>query len=215
MNTYTYCTGNPVNNTDPSGHSLIPTISTVINWITGGLDYIASKVARHTPIHGTKIKKAFNHWNPIPGSGLEIFDDVTKRGPRLNIVGHGNEQFSGLVLNNGRLSHHDIEDLLHVGGVNYAKYKTIRILSCYSVESGLAQNIANISGLPTKGYRGQVAVNIDGTGTNRESLVFKGGLFGFLVPILPRYDPVTFYPIKPRTDPITVQKDIILEIRAP
>jgi RHS repeat-associated protein len=215
LNTYTYCTGNPANNIDPSGHSLISTISTVKNWIVGGLKYTSAKAIKHAPVYGTKIKKVLSYENPIPHSDFEIFNDFAKGGPRLNIVGHGSKQDSGIFSNDRFRSHHDINDLLHFSGVDYAEYKSIRILSCYSAENGLAQNIANISGLPTKGYRGPVSAAFDGTGTNRESLVIKGGLLHFLIPILPRYDSVTFYPIKPRTGLITAQENIIHRVRAP
>ncbi|WHS60959.1 RHS repeat-associated core domain-containing protein [Pseudomonas sp. G2-4] len=199
LNAYAYCDADPVNNIDPNGHSLSSFLSTAINWLSKIAEYVAIKGVRYLPVYGTKVKSISNVRTLI--SDLTVFDDTYKEGLRLSMIGHGNKENSGIQSTDKFRSHHDLNDLFYFSGVNFDDYTSVRTIVCYSADNSLGQNIANLTGLPTKAFHGPVGGAIDGTGTNSKSLILRGGLINFLIPVLAKYQPVTFYPNTPRRSP--------------
>ncbi len=91
--------------------------------------------------------------------GIFAFDDLTKNGLRLNIQGHG-----VLCLEKGyicdslkrRYSGQDIVNTLRKAQYDFSRYSKIRLICCHSAEGkeSLAQQIATLTNLTTKGYIG-------------------------------------------------------------
>lgn len=146
LNCYSYCQGDPVNMTDPSGHN---------------------RVARFNTLPQTRFLPLESHLSYKPVSniyrvshGIHVSVDTYKGGDRLNIGGHGLP--GNIAVNKGRLVDAEgLYKLLETKGVHVKEFDSVRILSCYSADPdgylpSLAESFARISEVDVKGYHGAI-----------------------------------------------------------
>jgi RHS repeat-associated protein len=156
LNVYVYCSGEPVNRSDQSGHMFtprrfqrpaptrVPSLNT-------------NKLVRY-PLQGGEYKD----WRII-SPDIESFVDTYKQHPRLNFITHGapTPRFKSTRIPNGNnaLNAEGLQNLAEEKGINFNDYKNIRLITCYSANGGtgsVAAELSKITELPVKGYRGPV-----------------------------------------------------------
>jgi RHS repeat-associated protein len=156
LNCYAYCQGDPVNMTDPSGHSRIARF----NALRQALNLTLESGVSYKPV--SDIYRV--------SSGIHLSVDTYRGGNRLVIGGHGLP--GNIEVDDGRLlGAEGLYKFLETKGVNVKKFDSVRMMSCYSADldsylPSLAESFARISGRDVKGYHGKIL-------TNRQS-VFKG-----------------------------------------
>ncbi|VVP68603.1 hypothetical protein PS918_00768 [Pseudomonas fluorescens] len=177
INPYAYCQGDPINRRDPTGH-FFAAVSDFFSRLGsafqgyglsngGKAKYVSSYYATPRLVirPDVPVKPVFNVSSLI--DGVVAFDDVYKGKPRINISAHGepgvvdgypNYQFGGKGLYN----------VAKDSGIDFNKYSSVRLVICSSADSvdfygrsvtPLAQEFADITRLPVKGYKGQVFEN--------------------------------------------------------
>lgn len=121
------------------------------------------------------------------GNDIYLFDDIYKQGSRLNVVAHGVLQAdnTGLLARTvgNNMNATEIFNVLNTRK-NLTGYTNIRTIMCHSGSGGsmsFGQQLANLSGLPVKSYRGRVTGNFEVHDLNKLLLetVVKHGDEGF------------------------------------
>jgi RHS repeat-associated protein len=99
------------------------------------------------------------------GQDIYFFDDIYKGAKRLNIVAHGALQTDGTALlartSVANMNANELFTLLS-SRVNITKYQNIRTIMCHSGSGGarsFGQQLANLTRMPVKSYRGTVMGN--------------------------------------------------------
>jgi RHS repeat-associated protein len=154
LNGYAYCVGDPVNESDRTGHMVNP------NNFTKSLRSTTSLSTR--PL-STRPQGSISNIRRVSDE-MAIYDDIYKGKPRLNIDAHGIDTptfKSTRVSLNGELL--DAKGLLSEveKHVNPKEYSNVRLLICHSANGGtdsLAARISQLSNKPTKGFIGEVIV---------------------------------------------------------
>ena len=97
------------------------------------------------------------------GEGAMIFTDTYKGKPRLNVHAHGvyTEQLGMGTIKIDGIARDPmwLVETLQERGVDFSKYSNARILACQSANEGavsFASYFSRYSGLPTKGYKGNL-----------------------------------------------------------
>lgn len=163
INSYAYCSNNPVMNADPSGHAMFSFIKSLL--FTGDVAKIPSQVlmkgigkgVKQLPVEKLVYFDSFKKLTP----DITIAMDTTKGGARrLNIQAHGNyDAVRGGYM--GSSSAVVYADQLHalLARAQVGTFDTVRLITCYSAEgaaNSLAKQLANLTHKPVKGYFGLV-----------------------------------------------------------
>ena len=195
INTYMYCSADPINRNDPSGHVPFARLARVSDWFNNAVNAVAGRIK--TPVKDYRI---------FDGA-LETFSDNSKEGRRLNMVVHGTKEnnASHVVMNNQPLTPIEFKTHLTELNINVSDYKSIRLISCYSGNGlpSFAQTFSNLMNKPVYAYKGKVrsgrmpAKYLNGpsgviTGKQSFSLYDRRGLGR----ILNNYQPIKFNPIR-------------------
>ena len=158
LNAYAYCLGDPVNREDSTGHS------SVLARFFVRLGRRANQVFSGKPNIGPKIR-AENTKRIAPQ--LVVFDSYNGSKKQLNIVTHGysgtDPKYGGMHLNSPSedmaWTPEEFVSNISSAGVFDAGYKRIDLIMCYGADGGaksFAQQVANLTNVPTKSYFGNV-----------------------------------------------------------
>ena len=152
INAYGYCAGDPVNRYDASGHISLFT----------GFKVLKSKLVNTVLF---RRKKQFVSNVKSVGEELLQYEHTSSSGHRvLTFNGHG-EVDSGKSFmwkgDNG-IDADQLVQLSKAQGTKFEDYNLIRLLSCELAEGDFPQNVANLTGLPTKAYEGLVYISYEG-----------------------------------------------------
>ena len=161
LNAYGYTDGDPINRSDPTGHSPFrpPRMVNKLAKISSNSKAISKQAnnmaARNSLLNNTKM----NNLTPLR-DGIFGFTDFDRgKNKRLTIMGHGIEDTNGnyeILSKHGNLSSHELSAILN--SVT-KEYKYIRLAICNSAtgENPIASQIAASTGKPTLGYIGNIA----------------------------------------------------------
>ena len=149
INSYGYCGGEPINRVDRNGHFF--GLGSLIKNLTFALD---KRVFR---IMGAKVKRAFNVQKLA--EGMYQYEYPSKRGATLVVQAHGDKLPSGDTAMFSGKNHFGAEDLvrkLEGRGVDVRKFDEVELISCHLAEGAFPQQMANLTGLPVKAYKGMI-----------------------------------------------------------
>ena len=149
INSYGYCGGEPINRVDRNGHFF--GLGSLIKNLTFALD---KRVFR---IMGAKVKRAFNVQKLA--EGVYQYEYPSKRGATLVVQAHGDKLPNGDTAMFSGKNHFGAEDLvrkLEGRGVDVRKFDEVELISCHLAEGAFPQQMANLTGLPVKAYKGGV-----------------------------------------------------------
>ena len=144
MNSYGYCGGDPVNNRDPEGHSILKMLRPLLGMGTNKTATTKFKFLQEI------IPDVFVAQEKLPWS---------INGRRLLINGHGASRVMG---SGGSLvsAEQVWSSIQHkIKGVDLKKINAIKVIACNSgtgESSSFANELAQLSRLPVKGYKGSV-----------------------------------------------------------
>ncbi|MGX1171706.1 RHS repeat-associated core domain-containing protein [Pseudomonas sp. R151218B TE3479] len=204
LNAYAYGLGSPATYKDPTGHFSLNFISKAF------FNFIDNYMRVY--IGGISIKPITNARKVA--TNVDIFDDIYKQKPRLNIVAHGGLPIDGdkpLILWDKKLIppmvlHERLVDY----GVDFEAYDSIRLLACHSADTdhSFAATFAELTKKPVKAFSGrvstallplsrrQVPVGARDVEANKMQIFKNLGLFGR---IFKPYHPKT---LKPQRDSV-------------
>ena len=149
INSYGYCGGEPINRVDRNGHFF--GLGSLIKNLTFALD---KRVFR---IMGAKVKRAFNVQKLA--EGVYQYEYPSKRGATLVVQAHGDKLPNGDTAMFSGKNHFGAEDLvrkLEGRGVDVRKFDEVELISCHLAEGAFPQQMANLTGLPVKAYKGMI-----------------------------------------------------------
>ncbi|NNA16181.1 RHS repeat-associated core domain-containing protein [Pseudomonas lundensis] len=149
INSYGYCGGEPINRVDRNGHFF--GLGSLIKNLTFALD---KRVFR---IMGAKVKRAFNVQKLA--EGVYQYEYPSKRGATLVVQAHGDKLSNGDTAMFSGKNHFGAEDLvrkLEGRGVDVRKFDEVELISCHLAEGAFPQQMANLTGLPVKAYKGMI-----------------------------------------------------------
>ncbi|SHN04173.1 RHS repeat-associated core domain-containing protein [Pseudomonas asturiensis] len=155
LNAYAYCKGDPVNQIDPSGHA--PVLLRLLRHM--GLRQKRSLLQEFpSTLKGLKLS---NHVNL--GDGLNVYDNVTKKGQReLLVHAHGipveSTGHPQLSMGTGVVSPELLNYKIMRNKGNLDNYDNIHLAVCYSADGGahsFAGQLSELTRLPVKGYKGR------------------------------------------------------------
>lgn len=164
LNAYSYCAGDPTNQTDPTGH---------LSFANGPQRVVRSAPSKPIAYKETKTNQnwsGFTHITQRRYPGMERlgsyggdafwFQEPSKR--RLTVVAHGTPD--GVIVGGKIRTAAQLFDHLKGAGVKFEQVSRVRLLSCRSADLGAnspAAQFAKRSGKETKGYRGFVLFTLD------------------------------------------------------
>ena len=149
INSYGYCGEEPINRVDRNGHFF--GLGSLIKNLTFALD---NRVFR---IMGAKVKRAFNVQKLA--EGVYQYEYPSKRGATLVVQAHGDKLPNGDTAMFSGKNHFGAEDLvrkLEGRGVDVRKFDEVELISCHLAEGAFPQQMANLTGLPVKAYKGMI-----------------------------------------------------------
>ena len=149
INSYGYCGEEPINRVDRNGHFF--GLGSLIKNLTFALD---NRVFR---IMGAKVKRAFNVQKLA--EGVYQYEYPSKRGATLVVQAHGDKLPNGDTAMFSGKNHFGAEDLvrkLEGRGVDFRKFDEVELISCHLAEGAFPQQMANLTGLPVKAYKGMI-----------------------------------------------------------
>lgn len=120
------------------------------------IDPLGSKVLNYSAKPVSNLKAIYPEIN--------TFEDITKKGLRLNVAAHGVMHEGAAVAVGAGGQAFDaagISQLLSANGMDRGKYYSIRTLICYSGEGGensFGARLARSIGLPVKSFMGTVSL---------------------------------------------------------
>ncbi|MEB2621016.1 RHS repeat-associated core domain-containing protein [Pseudomonas sp. YuFO8] len=153
LNAYAYCAGDPVNWIDPSGHSFLSVLKSLFKSSSREMPF-------STPFQRMRVKPVRKVTKL--SDGFIMFEDTYKGKPRLTFQGHGNEDGGYAWWDEKRMINSEqFYNMAKSSGVKFSKYANLRTAFCRSGEAiggaaSFAQGLANLSGVPTKGYIGVI-----------------------------------------------------------
>ncbi|EXF92125.1 hypothetical protein HK44_015100 [Pseudomonas fluorescens HK44] len=162
LNAYAYCTGDPLNRVDNTGHSWA-LVRTNLKLLAQQAKKIApSTTAQKMPKTQHMLKRR------QIAKGVVSYEDTSEGGRRINFIGHGvkpapNEN-SLLTTSEGEWGPLKLFIAAKKQGIDFDSYNNVRILSCYSAEgeaNSFAAIFAKLSNKPTKGYYGELLTRHD------------------------------------------------------
>jgi RHS repeat-associated protein len=187
VNAYVYCGGDPVNRVDPSGHISAPGFR-LPRFMSGPQRVVRmaapkGKIVTHYMGGGTSGSRSTRFYPDAElsraGSNSLIFQD--KGGTRLSVVAHGQP---GVVhFDDKLLSGPQLFAEMSSGGMIPPQVEKFRLVVCCSADLGensLAATFSKSSGLPTKGYEGDVMNNIHAVMDYAENSPGQAGLDAFV-----------------------------------
>ena len=149
INSYGYCGGEPINRVDRNGHFF--GLGSLIKNLTFALD---KRVFR---IMGAKVKRDFKVQKLA--EGMYQYEYPSKRGATLVVQAHGDKLPNGDTAMFSGKNHFGAEDLvrkLEGRGVDVRKFDEVELISCHLAEGAFPQQMANLTGLPVKAYKGMI-----------------------------------------------------------
>jgi RHS repeat-associated protein len=161
LNAYAYCVGDPVNETDTSGHSLDTFIEGILNPLLSLKKRFNNTTTKNIMTLSGDMKeiKSLNH-------GISSFTDNYKGQKRLNFVGHGTEKpingYHKIMAKDGTLTPDQLYESAMSSGVGIGEYENIRLLMCYSANGGsasFAQRFSDITKTPVKAFINPVSLD--------------------------------------------------------
>ena len=201
VNSYGYVGGDPVNRIDPSGHFFWAALRGVTNMMWG----------HKNALLGRHIKSISNVKKIMADLDMYAYGQFTKKGERKIVLdAHSFFENSKLVLGSKKnpVDPERLVNLARENGVKFELYDSVKLMICRSAERDFAQQVANLTGLKTKGFRGTVAAShlhalIPNMEINKiyqptvEMAVYRNTGMLKMIPELRRnYDPVTFFPTR-------------------
>ena len=201
VNSYGYVGGDPVNRIDPSGHFFWAALRGVTNMMWG----------HKNALLGRHIKSISNVKKIMADLDMYAYGQFTKKGERKIVLdAHSFFENSKLVLGSKKnpVDPERLVNLARENGVKFELYDSVKLMICHSAERNFAQQVANLTGLKTKGFRGTVAAShlhalIPNMEINKiyqptvEMAVYRNTGMLKMIPELRRnYDPVTFFPTR-------------------
>jgi RHS repeat-associated protein len=196
LNQYAYCMGDPINRMDPSGRSWMKTLSLLFS--------------------DSSLAKTIKLKNKVDiASDVTAFDDYIKKSAfkkekRLNIIIHGNgNQKNGthLGISNGKeiSPEHLKKQLQSKTEIGDKQYKELHLIMCHggAGDNPYAQQIANITGLPTTSYIGPVLYSKIQNKTSQSIYIHQSNKL--VKSDSPNYLGVTYKPI--RFNPFRAESD--------
>ena len=169
INSYGYCGGEPINRVDRNGHFF--GLVSLINILKLSLLKMYGRVI------GAKVKRAFNVERLT--EGIYQYEYPSKRGTTLVVQAHGGTyRGDGAMFTEGKvLAQLDAEHLyrgLKGRGVDYRKFDEVELFSCGLADGTFPQQMADLTGLPVKAYKGMV------WGSDIAQTVEAAGFTGYL-----------------------------------
>ena len=149
INSYGYCGGEPINRVDRNGHFF--GFVSLINILKLSLLKMYGRVI------GAKVKRAFNVQKLA--EGMYQYEYPSKRGATLVVQAHGDKLPNGDTAMFSGKNHFGAEDLvrkLEGRGVDVRKFDEVELISCHLAEGAFPQQMANLTGLPVKAYKGMI-----------------------------------------------------------
>lgn len=156
VNAFAYCLGDPINRSDPNG--------SFSSAITGLFSRVFSRTRSpySFPWQGKRVKPVKNVTRF--SENFITFEDTYKGKPRLTFQGHGTRgQF--YLGENEIVSAAEFYSLAKSKGIEFEKFASLRLVACVSADSvdllgkpivSSAEALSNVSGIPVKGYLGDV-----------------------------------------------------------
>ena len=159
INGYAYCSAEPVNRTDPSGHQAYSFIRKALNKLAR-IPSLANKGTNPLTGNVEPLANQFTKFESIDEvlPGIFVATDYTKKGQaRLTVNGHGNYDAIGGYVRSGdkKLYAGDLYPVLKEKSLK--DHEVIRLLICNSGQGEsnvLGQGLATLSGLKVKAYAG-------------------------------------------------------------
>lgn len=143
LNCYAYCLGDPVNKVDPTGHSSLYRMLSLIPEFAG-LRAPARSITHYTMIV----------------DGVIAFSEQTRKGSKLVIMGHG---LPGRILGANKTSFNARALNMHLENnkIFASEFDRIQIVACRSADTAgqspsFAESFSQIVGRPVKGYHGKI-----------------------------------------------------------
>ena len=201
VNSYGYVGGDPVNRIDPSGHFFWAALRGVTNMMWG----------HKNALLGRHIKSISNVKKIMADLDMYAYGQFTKKGERKIVLDAHSFFVNSKLMVGSKINPVDPERLVNLArenGVKFELYDSVKLMICHSAERNFAQQVANLTGLKTKGFRGTVAAShlhalIPNMEINKiyqptvEMAVYRNTGMLKMIPELRRnYDPVTFFPTR-------------------
>ncbi|PWB35177.1 hypothetical protein DCO48_04130 [Pseudomonas sp. SDI] len=196
LNAYAYCGAEPVNRTDPSGHSPLALLSKLVN--------------KSVPVlhRAGAVRKPLVEAKHL-GDNLFSYIDMYKNKPRLNVDAHGGKFVQGngyIRFNNSVIEGDELGELL-ARQYDLEQFGSIRTLICFSADTGqdalgfpaFGKLLADSTGLPVKAFHGGVRTK-DITPSNLTSIT-ESMIYKIRTPSAD-YRPAYFIPATPRRSAI-------------
>ncbi|WP_237884687.1 RHS repeat-associated core domain-containing protein [Pseudomonas sp. PGPR40] len=160
LNAYGYCSGDPINRDDPTGHSWKVILANLKK--ISKMAKSPAQNAAHQPLKVLKINNLKNIAN-----GVASFEDTYKGGRRINFISHANKPTSygsSLIVDNTEWGPMKLFMSAQKKGINFESFDDARVISCYSGNGhtdSFAASFARLIKKPTKGYMGKVHTTQD------------------------------------------------------
>ena len=106
---------------------------------------------------GAKVKRDFKVQKLA--EGMYQYEYPSKRGATLVVQAHGDKLPNGDTAMFSGKNHFGAEDLvrkLEGRGVDVRKFDEVELISCHLAEGAFPQQMANLTGLPVKAYKGMI-----------------------------------------------------------
>jgi RHS repeat-associated protein len=196
LNAYAYCMGDPINRMDASGRSWTKAISLLFS------DPSLAKTI--------KLKNKVDIASDITAFDDHIKISLFKKEKRLNVVIHGNgvqKNNTHMGISNGKeISPEDLTNKLKSNtSLSNNKYKKLHLIMCHggAGSNPYAQQVANLTGLPTTSYIGRVSYSTIQNKTSQSIYIHQSNRL--VKPDSPHYLDVTYKPV--HFNPIRAESD--------